>query len=177
MQFCVAGRMLCHAFFCKNNLVKGVFRGIMVPEDIRREFHMFKKLFIILTVFMPGLCFGALSGLQNSGEFDGGYYSDYDYGELDTVPGAEGMSEMQVVQELRHDIQVLDEQIATCERKRKGWVAATVVGGVGVVGTGIAALVQNSKIQEKKSELSQVKANVDNTDRQIQEANRTLNNM
>lgn len=76
------------------------------------------------------------------------------------IPGTEGMSEMEVIATLKHDIDVLDEELRQCERKRKGWVAATVVGGVGVVGTGIAAIVQNNKIQEKKAELKRVEGDV-----------------
>ena len=70
------------------------------------------------------------------------------------------MTEMEVVATLKHDIDLLDEEIRQCERKRKGWVAATVAGGVGVVGTGIAALVQNSKIQDKKAELKRAEGDV-----------------
>ena len=91
------------------------------------------------------------------------------------VPGTEGMSEMEVVATLRHDIELLDEELRTCERKRKGWVAATVVGGVGVVGTGIGALVQNSKIQDKKSEIKRVDAEISSTESEIKNAKEKLN--
>ena len=93
------------------------------------------------------------------------------------VPGTEGMDEMQVVSTLRHDIQLLDEEIMKCDRKRKGWVAATVVGGVGVVGTGVAALVQHSNIQDKKTELGRVKGEVEGTKASIKDAQNRLNNM
>ncbi len=86
------------------------------------------------------------------------------------VPGTEGMSEMQVVATLKHDIELLDEELRTCERKKKGWVAATVVGGAGVVGTGIAALVQNSKIQDKKSEIKRVDSEIKSTESEIESA-------
>lgn len=109
--------------------------------------------------------FGA--GNQATGSYD--YYGE--------VPGTEGMDEMSVVSTLRHDIQLLDEEIAACERKRKGWVAATVVGGVGVVGTGVAALVQNSKIQDKKSELNRVQSDISATKQDIETARQKLNNM
>ncbi len=111
--------------------------------------------------------FGA--GTQTS-DTTGGYVAE-------EVPGTEGMSEMEVVQTLRHDIQLLDEEIMKCDRKRKGWVAATVVGGVGVVGTGVAALVQNSKIQEKKTELGRVKGEVAGTNASIKEAENRLKEM
>ena len=93
------------------------------------------------------------------------------------VPGTEGMSEMEAIQTLRHDIQLLDEEIMKCDRKRKGWVAATVVGGVGVVGTGVAALVQNSKIQDKKSELKQVKSDLESTNQDVRDAKQRFDNM
>ncbi len=93
------------------------------------------------------------------------------------VPGTEGMTEMEAIQTLRHDIQLLDEEIMKCDRKRKGWVAATVVGGVGVVGTGVAAIVQNSKIQDKKSELKQVQSDLDSTKQDVRDAKQRFDNM
>lgn len=110
--------------------------------------------------------FGA--GLQTS---DAGTTGGYE------VPGTEGMDEMQVVSTLRHDIQLLDEEIMKCDRKRKGWVAATVVGGVGVVGTGIGAIVQHNKIQDKKSELGHVQGEVAGTKASVKDAENRLNNM
>lgn len=73
-----------------------------------------------------------------------------DYGEMDF--DLQGMSEMEAISTLRADIQSLDEQIAQCEKQRKGWIAATVVGGAGVVGTGIGAIVQGKQVGEKKAE-------------------------
>ena len=110
-------------------------------------------------------------------QFGAGQQTTDTAGYVAEVPGTEGMSEMEVVQTLRHDIQLLDEEINKCERKRKGWVAATVVGGVGVVGTGIGAIVQHNKIQEKKSELKQVKSDADNTQKSVKDAEKRLNNM
>ena len=175
MQSGVATRVRCRAFFCKNILrgrdkcdiisYKELTGGIMTRPKNRKFLY-----FLIFLVF-PGVSYGVTLKQRQFGESTGGaYYSDYDYSTMDTVPGADGMSEMEIVQTLRHDIQALDEQIATCERKRKGWVAATVVGGVGVVGTGIAALVQNSKIQDQKAELDRVQKNVSETKRQVDAA-------
>ena len=107
--------------------------------------------------------FGA--GLQTVGT-SGGYVAQ--------VPGTEGMDEMTVVQTLRHDIQLLDEEIMKCDRKRKGWVAATVVGGVGVVGTGVAAIVQHNKIQDKKFELQQVQSDIAGTKQSVKDASNLL---
>ena len=93
------------------------------------------------------------------------------------IPGTEGMTEMEVIAQLKHDIDVLDDEILKCERKRKGWVAATIVGGVGVVGTGVAALVQNSKIQEKKAELKRVESDVQSAKEDVDKAQQRLDNM
>ncbi|MBP5485708.1 MAG: hypothetical protein J6Y07_03320 [Alphaproteobacteria bacterium] len=132
------------------------------------------KVFIVCCV-MPSLGFSATLKQRQFGESTGGaYYSDYDYGTMDTVPGSEGMSEMEVVQNLRHDIQALDEQIAACERKKKGWIAGTVVGGVGVAATGVAALVQHSKIKDKKAELEKVQGDVNSTKQQVSAAQAEL---
>ena len=141
---------------------------------------MYKKFAVMFVALcaMPGLSFGVTLKQRQFGESTGGaYYSDYDYGSLDYVPGADGMSEMEVVSTLRHDIQSLDEQIATCERKNKGWVAATVVGGVGVAATGIAAIVQHNKIQDKKSELDRVQKDVTDAKHQVEDARRDLNDL
>lgn len=104
----------------------------------------------------------------------------FESNELDVsavIPGTEGMSEMEVIATLKHDIDVLDEELRQCERKRKGWVAATVVGGVGVVGTGIAAIVQNNKIQEKKAELKRVEGDVAAAKDDVAHAQKRLDEM
>ena len=104
----------------------------------------------------------------------------FESNELDVtavIPGTEGMSEMEVIATLKHDIDVLDEELRQCERKRKGWVAATVVGGVGVVGTGIAAIVQNSKIQDKKAELKRIEGDVASAKEDVNRAEERLNKM
>jgi phage replication-related protein YjqB (UPF0714/DUF867 family) len=88
------------------------------------------------------------------------------------VPGTEGMTEMQVILTLKQDIQKLDEEILQCNRKRKGWTAATIIGGVGVVGTGVAALVQNSNRKEKKAEIEKVNKQIGNTEQQIKSMNK-----
>ena len=51
------------------------------------------------------------------------------------------------------------------------------MGGVGVVGTGIGAIVQHNKIQDKKTELQQVQSNVADTKQNVQSAQERLKNM
>ena len=42
---------------------------------------------------------------------------------------------------------------------KKGWVAATVVGGVGVVATGTAAIIQANKLKNKDKITTETKDN------------------
>lgn len=63
------------------------------------------------------------------------------------------MNKDEIIATLKNDIKAIDEQMAQCKKQKTGWTTATVIGGLGVVGTGISAIVQNSQIQTKKSEL------------------------
>lgn len=55
---------------------------------------------------------------------------------------------------LKNDIRLIDAEIEKCEKQKKGWTVATVVGGIGVVSTGIAAGVQGAKIKEQKQQIN-----------------------
>lgn len=54
-----------------------------------------------------------------------------------------------LIDELKREIAQIDAENARCEKMKNGWVAATVVGGVGVVATGTAAIIQASKLKDK----------------------------
>ena len=58
----------------------------------------------------------------------------------------------QLLQELKEEIKQIDSEQMRCERAKKGWIAATVVGGVGVVATGTAAIVQVEKAKKQKTD-------------------------
>ena len=58
----------------------------------------------------------------------------------------------QIIRELRDEIQQIDSEMVRCEKAKKGWVAATVVGGVGVAATGTAAIVQGVKLNQQKKQ-------------------------
>jgi len=73
--------------------------------------------------------------------------------EYNTVTPEEAM----IIQTLENDINILNEEIKKCEKAKKGWTAATVIGSVGTAATGIAAIVQAVQIDNKKDELKQVK--------------------
>ena len=72
-----------------------------------------------------------------------------------------------IVSTLEDDILILDNEIAKCQKAKKGWIAATVVGGAGVVATGIAAAVQGTKIADKKKELDQHNADIKTKQEQL----------
>ncbi|MFQ6727114.1 MAG: hypothetical protein ACLRFF_02040 [Alphaproteobacteria bacterium] len=58
----------------------------------------------------------------------------------------------QLIRELKEEIAQIDSETIRCEKAKKGWVAATVVGGVGVAATGTAAIVQTVKAKQKSEE-------------------------
>ncbi len=149
------------------------------PNNLTNKVRQIRPIFGIFYVFLISnlFIFHSYSIELKQRQFGAGLQTTDAGGYVAEVPGTEGMSEMQVVQTLRHDIQLLDEEINKCERKRKGWVAATVVGGVGVVGTGIGAIVQHNKIQDKKSELGHVQGEVAGTKASVKDAENRLNNM
>ena len=66
-----------------------------------------------------------------------------------------GMDESVVVAQLEAEIAGIRAQREECEKQRKGWIAATAVGGAGVVATGVAAIIQNKNLQESKTQLAE----------------------
>ena len=54
-----------------------------------------------------------------------------------------GIDEESAIATLEEEIRILDEQLVQCKKQKKGWIAATAVGGAGVVATGITAAVPN----------------------------------
>ena len=68
---------------------------------------------------------------------------------------------------LEQDIRILDEEIAKCKKQKKGWVAATVVGSVGTVSTGVAAAVQGVKLKNTKDEVKDKKQQLKDLEQEI----------
>jgi hypothetical protein len=60
--------------------------------------------------------------------------------------------------QLKSDIESIDSETTRCNKQKKGWTAATVVGSVGVAATGTAAIVQGVQTNKKKSELEDLKS-------------------
>lgn len=62
-----------------------------------------------------------------------------------------------LVQKLKNEILQIDSEIMRCERVRKNWKTATIVGGVGTVATGTAAVIQAVKLNKQKSQVDDKK--------------------
>ena len=56
----------------------------------------------------------------------------------------------ELVNELKDEIQQIDSEMLRCEKVKKGWKTATVVGSIGVVATGTAAIVQTVNANKKQ---------------------------
>ena len=54
---------------------------------------------------------------------------------------------------LREEIAAVDSEIQRCQKTLKGWKAATIIGGIGTVGTGVGLLLQNKRIKQNDQEL------------------------
>ena len=80
------------------------------------------------------------------------------------------LSEMEIIETLQQDIRTLDADIAKCEKQSKGWIAATVIGGAGIIGTGAVAISQAGKINEKKEELTGLQADYKEVKNQVNSA-------
>ena len=109
-----------------------------------------KKIVYLSVCAIFAMLTAANAALKSSGNTVGFTGGAMDYGAEDF--DLQGMDEMEAISTLRADNLALDEQIKECEKQRKGWIAATVVGSAGVVGTGIGAIVQGKQIGEKKDE-------------------------
>lgn len=91
------------------------------------------------------------------------------------VSNAEGMTNNEIIATLREDIATIDNDIALCEKQRKAWIAATIVGGVGIIGTGALALKQADTLSEKKAEFNELKNQVNVATKADDDAERELN--
>lgn len=58
---------------------------------------------------------------------------------------------------LVEQIAAVDSEIERCEKTLKGWKAATIIGGVGAVASGVGILLQNKQIKENEKALHDIK--------------------
>ena len=56
---------------------------------------------------------------------------------------------------LRADLVQIESEQARCERQRRNWRTATVVGGVGVAATATGAVIQHGRNRDQREELAE----------------------
>jgi hypothetical protein len=66
--------------------------------------------------------------------------------------------------QLKQQIDAVDSEIARCEKTIKGWKAATIIGGIGAVASGIGIIVQNQQIKENKKVLNDISSEAKEAD-------------
>ncbi|GHT57913.1 hypothetical protein FACS18945_3180 [Bacteroidia bacterium] len=54
---------------------------------------------------------------------------------------------------LKEDIKLIDADLASCKKKKTGWGVAMGIGAAATVGLGVNAIVNKSKISDKREEL------------------------
>ena len=92
----------------------------------------------------------------------------------ETGVAVEDIDETTAIATLENDIAILDEEIAKCEKQKKGWIAATVIGSAGVLSTGIAAGVQGVKIKEQKDTISDQTSQLKNLQKEGMELDKKI---
>ncbi len=65
---------------------------------------------------------------------------------------------------LKQQIATIDSEIARCEKSLKGWKAATIIGGIGTVASGIGIIAQNKQVKENKKELNNISSKAKEAD-------------
>ena len=81
------------------------------------------------------------------------------------TPESEYSEKVKIRDQLKEQQQQIQSEKLRCEKQKKNWTIATVVGGVGVVGTGIGAIVQHNKIQDQKKTKSELQKNINDANR------------
>lgn len=94
-------------------------------------------------------------------------YQEEITGYYDAKGGADEIDDSEAIAILENDIRILDEEIAKCKKQKKGWIAATVIGAVGTVATGVAAGVQGVKLKEKKEDYETTKNEWDSVKKEL----------
>lgn len=77
------------------------------------------------------------------------------------------MERMRTISILQNDITILDSELRKCQKEKKGWIAATVIGSAGVVATGVAAGVQGAQIVKKKETLKTHNAEINQKQQEL----------
>jgi len=70
---------------------------------------------------------------------------------MDEIALAERAAELVAMRDvLRSDLEQIAIEKSRCERQKRNWRTATIVGGIGVAATVTGAIVQHNKNEEKK---------------------------
>ena len=81
---------------------------------------------------------------------------------------ADGYTELIAYRDsLKQQIETVDSEIARCEKSLKGWKAATIIGGIGTVASGIGIIAQNKQIKENKKTLNDISSEAKEADETI----------
>jgi hypothetical protein len=126
---------------------------------------MKKSFFSILAILVVSNAHAATIELHNSKAVN------------NYVSNAEGMTNNEIIATLRDDIATIDNDIALCEKQRKAWIAATIVGGIGVIGTGVVAIKQANTLSDKKAEFNELKTQVNAATKAADDAERDLKDL
>lgn len=68
---------------------------------------------------------------------------------------AEYLQKKAFYEQLKQQADEIARNKLACDKAKKGWLAGTIIGGAGVVGTTIGAAVQAKKIKDEKNEISE----------------------
>lgn len=112
-------------------------------------------LFVLISISVNGF-----AGIQISGNAD------------ESLGVQEILEKQKIINTLESDIAILDKEIQDCKKQKKGWIAATVIGGAGVLATGTAAIVQGVKIKDAKETIIDKKQERDEAKTTLEELNK-----
>jgi len=124
---------------CVRHILKAVavvsVRFFQNPANLldlcQKDFEIKKTFTVLFTLALPQFVFAYQSAAESDAEL------------------AEKTAYME---RLEKDISRLNSETARCKKKVDGWKAATVVGGIGTVGTAVGAMVQGAQILNAQKE-------------------------
>lgn len=130
-----------------------------------------KFLFVAVLMAVASFDVSAVT-IGSAGAWDAGSNTVYANGLVGSGGiNADDSAKLQMISTLENDITILDAEIRKCEKSKKGWIAATVIGSAGVVATGVAAGVQGAKLSKKKDELKDINTDIANKQKELNSIN------
>lgn len=89
---------------------------------------------------------------------------------------AEYYQKLDLLEQLKKQEQEIADNKRKCEKAKKNWKIATVVGSVGVVGTTVGVIVQHNQIQDKKEAIGEKQSEIMELQSQIDIINKNISN-